>query len=980
MSDSNFRKLSATQIVYYKNHLLLKRPKWEADSTNDILLQAKVDPIPHQVKAAQFVFRNPFQGGVILGDEVGLGKTIETGLVLSQLWAEKKRKILIIAPKSLRHQWQDELRELFYLDSAIIDTQFYKRVIKGVEKDPLLRDEIILITNEHFVAKYDEKVLRTNWDLVVIDEAHKLRNVWRPGNTVAIRAKAIRDAIAPFKKLLLTATPMQNNLMELYGLCTFLDPYILGSMESFKRNFANISADEYEEKIPELRNRMGLFFNRELRKNVQSFIPYTNRNAVTIPFEPTEHEEDLRIKFENYLRDENTIALPPIANGFLRLVYFKLMASSSFALKNSLNNLYIRLIYASVELNERDLYECLLLKIENLLLLENGIESQDLVEFRKILFKKIKQKSFEGIKQYLDELKKQEDLLDAEEASENYDDADLESLEDDNSNPSNLSVSNIMSESELILNLIDLSRRLTKNSKGRALIEALKLQFKRAKENGWPEKAVIFTEFKTTQGYVISALEQFGMNLDDDIVVFNGGSGSAEDRRRLVDEFKGDKKIFLTTEAGAEGLNLQFCNLLINYDLPWNPQRIEQRIGRCHRYGQKLDVVVVNFANKKNIADQRILELLDSKFKLFEGAFGASNSVLGEIESGTDIEKEILNIYLTCRNEDEISKKFDELLIENKEQRDTKFAEAKEILLNQFDEEVRNKLKALDDEIKRTISKTEELIQNIVLSHLPEHRASDGHSFFPGANSIGMENQKSYTFFRDGAGEKITKNHFCLDQINSVVEGAKSITFYYSGNHSISQIASEVGSSGVFAIYKLRFDGIDSKESLFPIFIKSDGEIYDQEFGEKLLSVTAEETSEEEAFLEGQFLERLGDLIKADLSILEEYNEELYNEEMDKLDCYFEDLQELKKREIADIEKEMSKLKKERRKLKITDQKELNKQIQKIKNQIIKKEEEITEYRKENARKEKERLEELNNSSQIQTKSTLVAFGRYRIR
>ena len=194
----SYKKLSKIQQKYFAMSLGLKKPKWETDAMNDALIAAKVDPIPHQVEAAKFVFRNPFSGGVILGDEVGLGKTIETGLVLSQLWAEGKRKILIIAPKSLRHQWEDELRELFFLESEIIDTRFYAKVEKGKAADPLEEDERILITNEHFVVKYEERVKKAKWDVVVIDEAHKLRNVWKAGKNEAKRAKAVRDAIEPY--------------------------------------------------------------------------------------------------------------------------------------------------------------------------------------------------------------------------------------------------------------------------------------------------------------------------------------------------------------------------------------------------------------------------------------------------------------------------------------------------------------------------------------------------------------------------------------------------------------------------------------------------------------------------------------------------------------------------------------------------------------------------------------------------------------
>src|SRR5438132_1456065 len=136
-----------------------------------------------------------------------------------------------------------------------------------------------------------------------------------------------------------------------------------------------------------------------------------------------------------------------------------------------------------------------------------------------------------------------------------------------------------------------------------------------------------------------------------DAVARRAGAGSptADLRAALVDHFRDEASILIATEAAAEGINLQFCNLVVNYDLPWNPQRIEQRIGRCHRYGQKFDVVVVNFLNKMNAADQRVYQLLDEKFRLFNGVFGASDEVLGVVESSVDLEQRMGSIYQKCR-------------------------------------------------------------------------------------------------------------------------------------------------------------------------------------------------------------------------------------------------------------------------------------------------------------------------------------------
>ena len=225
------------------------------------------------------------------------------------------------------------------------------------------------------------------------------------------------------------------------------------------------------------------------------------------------------------------------------------------------------------------------------------------------------------------------------------------------------------------------------------------------------QKAVIFTESRRTQDYLFQVLEQ--TEFKGKVMIFNGvnndpdskaiyqkwlakhagtdritGSPTADLRAALVDYFRDEASILIATEAAAEGINLQFCNLVVNYDLPWNPQRIEQRIGRCHRYGQKFDVVVVNFLNKTNAADQRVYQLLDEKFRLFNGVFGASDEVLGAVESGVDFEKRIAAIYQKCRSPEQIQFEFDQL----QKELETDIAEgqqdAREKLLDNFDQEV----------------------------------------------------------------------------------------------------------------------------------------------------------------------------------------------------------------------------------------------------------------------------------------------------
>lgn len=421
-SQTTTEELSPLQMLYLGHSLRLRQPKWEQQSNNRVLIEAKIDAIPHQVEAAMFAFRNPMSGGVILADEVGLGKTIETGLILSQLWAEGKRSFLIISPKSLRHQWQDELKTLFYLESQIVDTNAYRKIKANKDsEDPFFKSSKVIITNEHFVEKYPEAVRAGKWDFVVIDEAHKLRNVWKNGKNDAKRAKAIRKTIEPYRKLLLTATPIQNNLMELYGLVSFIDPIALGTSESFQRVFKSIPEESREERLAELKRRMGLFFKRELRQNVSAYIQYTVRNAITITYDPSDEEEELREKFEEYLRSNNSLAIPASASHLLRLVYLKLLASSSFALKNSLLNLYKRLMLQAVLLKNKEAFEKLNSMIREALTLEGNRKAHELETFEKKLYKGVRKKTFEGLLAEFEAVSVIEDLAeDDEEIAETY--------------------------------------------------------------------------------------------------------------------------------------------------------------------------------------------------------------------------------------------------------------------------------------------------------------------------------------------------------------------------------------------------------------------------------------------------------------------------------------------------------------------------------------------------------------------------------
>ena len=233
------------------------------------LFDASVDLNPHQIEAALFALQSPLSKGVVLADEVGLGKTIEAGIVLCQYWAERKRRLLVICPASLRKQWALELSEKFNLPTLVLDAKSHRAQLQS-GKNPL-DDAGVLIISFNYANALRTSIQAKGWDLVVIDEAHKLRNAYRPSN---ILGQGIRWATQDCRKLLLTATPLQNSLLELYGLSTLIDEHLFGDLNSFRAQYTGLDSN-----VAGLRARLSGFCRRTLRKQVMEYIRYTERRA-----------------------------------------------------------------------------------------------------------------------------------------------------------------------------------------------------------------------------------------------------------------------------------------------------------------------------------------------------------------------------------------------------------------------------------------------------------------------------------------------------------------------------------------------------------------------------------------------------------------------------------------------------------------------------------------------------------------------------
>lgn len=652
----------------YLAHELTKRSSPDSlEKLAGTLVDAQVELNPHQVEAALFAFRSPLSRGVLIADEVGLGKTIEAGLVISQKWAERRRSLLIVTPANLRKQWHQELTEKFFLPCRILEAKSYNAAIRDGQFQPFQSfPESVVICSYQFARSKASDLANIVWDLVVFDEAHRLRNVYKPSNVIANVLKSV-TAHAP--KLLLTATPLQNSLLELYGLVSFVDEHAFGDLRSFRDQFDKL---EQQTTFDALKARLTPFCHRTLRRQVLEYVSYTKRHPLVEKFTPERNEELLYSHITDYLQRENLQALPKSQRSLMTLVLRKLLASSSFAIAGALSTLIERL---SARLAPKkgcsSLYEQI----------EEDYEAFD-----------------EASDEWGEDAEEEAPLSDADRAALEQEIRDLTAFR-------------------------DLAVSITDNAKGRALLTGLDRAFAEAERLGAAKKAIIFTESRKTQDYLLRLLAETPYG--DSTILFNGtntdplskkiyaewakkyantdritGSRTADMRSALVDRFRDSANIMIATEAGAEGINLQFCSLVVNYDLPWNPQRIEQRIGRCHRYGQKHDVVVVNFLNEANEADQRVFELLAQKFQLFEGVFGASDEVLGAIESGVDFEKRIAGIYQDCRTPDQIRQSFADLQKDLSTQIDEKITHTRRQLLENFDEEVHQKLKFAKSESK----------------------------------------------------------------------------------------------------------------------------------------------------------------------------------------------------------------------------------------------------------------------------------------
>lgn len=877
--------LTPHQSQYYAWLLTRRAASDSVESLASTLVDSQADLNPHQVDAALFACRNPLSRGVILADEVGLGKTIEAGLVLSQRWAERRRKLLIIVPANLRKQWHQELQDKFSLQGLILETKSYNAIRKQEQRNPFLSAFGPIICSYQFAKAKADDIRKIDWDLVVFDEAHRLRNVYKTSNVIA---KALKEALSHVhSKALLTATPLQNSLLELYGLVSFIDDRVFGDLDSFRSQFTG-----REQSFSNLRDRLTPICKRTLRTQVQPYVSYTARKAIVQEFTPSSEEQELSRLVADYLRRPDLKALPAGQRQLISLVLWKLLASSTHAIAGALETMAKRLQGVLDEVTE--------------------------------------------VSDLADELDKDYESLD--ETADEWSDQDA-----DIAAPSCMERDAIAQEITELRHFKTLATNIRDNAKGKALFTALDRAFAELDRLGAPRKAIIFTESKRTQEYLLNLLADTPYG--DGIVLFNGtngdqraqaiyrdwlkrhadtdritGSKTADTRAALVEHFKERGKVMIATEAGAEGINLQFCSLVINYDLPWNPQRIEQRIGRCHRYGQKFDVVVVNFIDRSNEADARVYELLSQKFQLFEGVFGASDEVLGAIGAGVDFERRIAEIYRNCREPEEIKASFEQLQLDLSGEINEAMVKTRQLLFEHFDEEVQEKLRIRAEDSRNARSRFERMLMDLTQAELIDYAAFDDDGFELQRLPAGIENNGlagielgRYELPRHSGDAHLYRvNHplalWVTERAKIRALGEARLIFDYDAYGSkLSTLETYRGKAGWLTVKLVSVEAFGNQEQhLLVAASTADGIVLAEEDPEKLLRLPAMiQAAGRFNATDATLLADLEARKTALLRDIKQRNLGYFEQEVQKLDAWADDLKLGLEQEIKEIDREI---------------------------------------------------------------------------
>jgi superfamily II DNA or RNA helicase len=812
---------------------------------------AKIDANPHQVAAVIFALARVREGGCILADEVGLGKTIEAGLVIAQMLAEGARRILLVAPKPLLGQWGQELFQLFGIEAR-----------EGQARPGGFDGEGVFLVGREAAGHErgrDALLAADPFDLCVIDEAHEVFagvykrfdkfGQYRDDAPQARTAGRVREILLARRTpvLLLTATPIQNSLTELWGLIQYVDPLgtLLGDLPTFREVFCGTDDRQIAPgQEQELRSRIRVVLQRTLRRQAQDFLekPFVGREARLFEYVMSPAERGLYDDVTRYLLEPGILAFQGNHRQLLLLGFHRRMASSTRALAASLERVAARLrrMIAGDEAESA--------ADEDLRGLVADLEDEDLEPHEEIVSPA---------------------SIDLEVSSRAPDPEALRF------------------ELRRVEDFIRRAQSLEgEDSKFRSLLKALHFVTERAERGQGTAKIVIFTESLVTQDYLRSRLVESRLLTDAEITIFRGTNDSKraqqaldhwrtevpEDegihpsveiatRLALVHEFKTRSKgVFISTEAGAKGLNLQFCDTIVNYDLPWNPQRIEQRIGRCHRYGQRSGVTVINFLAKDNEAQRLTFEILSQKLELFGTVLDASDQVLhrsttgrGEVlvsALGAEFEAELRRIYERARSLDDVTAELRALRDKVAEER-RRFEETHDrtsgLIEEHLDENLQRVFRMHKQVLPGALADLDAHLLSVVLGYLdsqsvPYERVKVGeadllhvkpHPSLPSELSDGITAAV-------GASKEHTSLHLRHPLVVAAVAEARASTLPRTAtvvlpNDAPDDLRRLSGKRGRLRLVKVSFDGFDPSEILVPIVVLEDGEKLDGKAGDVLL-------------------------------------------------------------------------------------------------------------------------------------------------
>jgi hypothetical protein len=823
----------------------------------------RIDPNPHQIEAVIFALERIPEGGCILADEVGLGKTIEAGLVIAQLLAEGSERVLLVTPKALLGQWRQELFTLFGIEA--------REWAPGVD---LASAGVYLVTRDFAGGESGSRLLGAvpPFDLCVIDEAHEVfagiykrfdgSGAYLSDSDQAKMAGRVREVLRGTPVLLLTATPIQNTLTELWGLAQFVEPTgtLLGDLATFRAMFcAGDDRRLAEGQEHELQRRVRAICRRTLRRQAQEFMPqpFVGRTTRLFEYEMSAAERALYEDVTAYLLEPGILAFSGSHSQLLLIGFHRRMASSLAALAASLERVAERL--------ER---------------LARGDDVED------------------------DEAVVGELLGDLE---LDDDDMALPEVERDGPPPASDAFG---AEQARVRGYIERAKQLAGegDAKLRALRRALAWVFERAAADGTSDKVVVFTESVTTQDYLREQLVASGLVRDDEVTVFRGtndghraaralerwrrdteagagaggGGGAGRQPSReiavrlaLVHEFRTHSRVFVSTEAGAKGLNLQFAGTLVNYDLPWNPQRIEQRIGRIHRYGQTRDVLVVNFVAAGNQAEELLLEILMRKLDMFGTVLGASDEVLHEPSGdapeglvdrlGPDFEAQLMRIHTRARTQEERAEELRALrerVVSSRERYEAMHARTVALIESRFDEQVRAAFRRHASALASELAAFDRDLEAVVTGWLDvvgarwERRDLDGGvvlSVAPleGASGLLADGVEAFIGDARGAAPGVEPLHLGHPLVQAAVDEARAASDALEGG-GVAAVAVRLpgatwrgrgpGERGRLRLVRVRHRGYAPSESLLPIAVfDSDGEALPPEAGSELLALPTRE-------------------------------------------------------------------------------------------------------------------------------------------